>query len=75
MRSKYKTMSDTPNRKNIFTVAKNRIKKFFNDFWLEHIPVMIVAAKEKRRPKCMKRSTVLLRLYFPLKIDLKYFLL
>lgn len=27
-------MSDTPNRKNIFTVAKNRIKKFFNDFWL-----------------------------------------
>ena len=44
---------------------------FLNDFWLERIPEMIVTAREIRSPMFMKRSTVLLRLYFPLNIALK----
>lgn len=47
----------------------------FNDFWLEKIPEIMVINKEASNPMFMIRFRVLLRLYFPLPIVLKYLLL
>jgi len=45
----------------------------FNDFWLVKIPVMIVINSEISNPIFIMRFIVLLMVYFPLVIALKYF--